>query len=226
MHLLGVPGCVTGSLSTTCCLSSAKIGPVEVKKRLWPRMIKLKAIEATEISFQEFGQVIEPSPDGQEFGPHDAQLELHRGIPRFYIMHVEDRPFRFSQITHHASVTQCLGSIGGQEWYLGVAKASLVDRSEVNDDSGSAHCQIDNLGMKLRKAKSGHYYLPPLLEDVRIFLVDGPKCLKLNRGTWHAGPLFRSKTMDFYNMELSNTNVRVLGILMVLFDSYIVFGHL
>lgn len=45
--------------------------------------VSLKAIEATQETFAEFGQVIEASPDGEEFGPHDAQLDLSRGIPRF-----------------------------------------------------------------------------------------------------------------------------------------------
>lgn len=47
-----------------------------------PVMVNLKAIEATPASFAEFGQVISASPDGEEFGPNDAQLELHRGVPR------------------------------------------------------------------------------------------------------------------------------------------------
>ena len=48
-----------------------------------PAVVKLKPIEATPETFQEFGQVIEASPDGEEFGPADAQLDLSRGIPRF-----------------------------------------------------------------------------------------------------------------------------------------------
>lgn len=47
-----------------------------------PAVIRLNPIEATPESFREFGQVIEASPDGDEFGPRDAQLDLSRGIPR------------------------------------------------------------------------------------------------------------------------------------------------
>ncbi|KAL2249220.1 UNVERIFIED_CONTAM: hypothetical protein Sindi_2395700 [Sesamum indicum] len=47
-----------------------------------PAVVKLKPIEATPESFQEFGQVVEASPDGDEFGPRDAQLDLSHGIPR------------------------------------------------------------------------------------------------------------------------------------------------
>ena len=47
-----------------------------------PLMVKLKPIEATPETFKEFGQVIGASPDGEEFGPQGAQLDLSRGIPR------------------------------------------------------------------------------------------------------------------------------------------------
>ncbi|PIN00458.1 hypothetical protein CDL12_27036 [Handroanthus impetiginosus] len=112
-------------------------------------------------------------------------------------MHIEDRPLKFSTITHHASVTQCLGSIGSHVWYLGVAKPSIVDPAEIKGTAGA----------DLVQSKCGHFYTPPSVDDVRVFKISGPKFLKLDRGTWHAGPLFLGKTMDFYNLELSNTNV-------------------
>lgn len=160
-------------------------------------MVTIKAIEATPANFKDYGQVIEASLDSVGFGPHDAQLDLAQGIPRLYVMHLEHFPLKFSRITHHARVTQCLGSIGGNVWYLGVAKPSIVDSNEIKDD----------LGKTVVKSCSGHFYVPPAIEDVQVFKVSGSKFLKLNRGTWHAGPLFKSDTMDFYNLELSNTNV-------------------
>ncbi|XVE99378.1 hypothetical protein REPUB_Repub03eG0192900 [Reevesia pubescens] len=162
-----------------------------------PTIMKLKPIEATQESFKEYGQVIEVSPDGEEFGPKDAQLDLSKGIPRFYIMHLQDRPLEFSTITHHASVTQCLGSICGRVWYVGIAKPSIVDSEEVKSEKGKI----------LVQSHCGHFYVPPTIDDVRVFRIAGPKFLKLNRGTWHAGPLFKAYAMDFYNLELSNTNV-------------------
>ncbi|XP_059666116.1 uncharacterized protein LOC132311954 isoform X2 [Cornus florida] len=159
-------------------------------------VVELKPIEATPETFEEFGQVIEASPDGDEFGPRDAQLDLSKGIPRFYIMHLEDRPLKFSTITHHASVTQCLGSIGGHVWYLGVAKQSILDPNEIKG----------NRDVDVVQSNCGHFYVPPAVGDVRVFKIVGPKFLKLNRGTWHAGPLFKADEMDFYNLELSNTN--------------------
>ncbi|KAJ0983909.1 hypothetical protein J5N97_002265 [Dioscorea zingiberensis] len=162
-----------------------------------PRIVKLKPIDATPTSFAEFGQVVSSSFDGKEFGPDDAQLELHRGTPRFYIMNLKDRELKFSMITHHASVTQCLGSVGGEEWYLGISKATILDENEIKNDNGRSPVL----------SSCGHYYMPPHPDAVHVFRIVGPKFLKLNVGTWHAGPLFKSKAMDFYNLELSNTNV-------------------
>lgn len=50
-----------------------------------PDVVEVKAIEATAESFEEYGQVIGASPDGDEFGPQDAQLDLSRGIPRYIL---------------------------------------------------------------------------------------------------------------------------------------------
>ncbi|MED6173077.1 hypothetical protein PIB30_055874 [Stylosanthes scabra] len=161
------------------------------------KVVSLKPIEATPSTFKDYGQVIEASPDGDEFGPHDAQLDLSKGIPRFYIMNIKNRPLKFSNITHHESVTQCLGSIGGHSWYLGVAKPSIVESNEIED----------NAGKNIVQSRCGHSYVPPAIDDVRVFMVAGSKFLKLNRGTWHAGPIFKEDAMDFYNLELSNTNV-------------------
>ncbi|XP_065869999.1 uncharacterized protein [Euphorbia lathyris] len=168
---------------------------ISPESELTPASINLKSIEATPESFKEYGQVIEASADGEEFGPQDAQLDLSLGIPRFYIMHLENRPLEFSTITHHASVTQCLGSIGGDEWYLGLAKPSIVKWNETKGDD------------KIVQSRSGHLYVPPAVEEVKVFKISGPKFVKLDRGTWHAGPMFKADSMDFYNLELSNTNV-------------------
>ncbi|CAL1374345.1 unnamed protein product [Linum trigynum] len=160
------------------------------------KKIKLKPIEATPESFMDYGQVIGPSPDGEEFGPQDAQLNLSEGTPRFYIMSLTNRPLGFSTITHHAKVTQCLGSIGGGAWYLGVAKPSIV---------AEAAAAPEEEGVK--RSRCGHLYAAPEIEEVRVFRFSGPKFVKLGKGTWHAGPLFEGESMDFYNLELSDTNV-------------------
>ena len=47
----------------------------------------------------------------------------------------------------------------------------------------------------------------PLLENIAAFKIPGNCFIKLEVGTWHAGPYFDQDFVDFYNLELSNTNV-------------------
>ena len=42
---------------------------------------------------------------------------------------------------------------------------------------------------------------------LRAFQVPGDCFIKLDRGTWHAGPYFQEGVIDFYNLELSDTYV-------------------
>jgi len=138
----------------------------------------LKRIEAQPITpelFRPYGQVISASEDGQSYGPTDAQLQLQNGIPRFYIMRLRDRGLRFHKITRHLQCTQCLGSLEGKDWLLGVAPPSDAPF--------------------------------PDWEDITVFRIPGNCFVKLAIGTWHAGPYFEHDSVDFYNLELSDTNV-------------------
>ncbi len=49
----------------------------------------------------------------------------------------------------------------------------------------------------------------PRPDDTRLkaFHIPGTCFIKLHRGTWHAGPYFEAETVDFYNLELTDTNV-------------------
>ena len=44
-------------------------------------------------------------------------------------------------------------------------------------------------------------------EQIRAFRIPGDCFIKLEVGTWHAGPLFETDVINFYNLELSDTNV-------------------
>lgn len=136
---------------------------------------KLSPQEITPESFQPFGQVIFASEDGQPFGAQDAQLQLQNGTPRFYIMRLRDRGLRFHKITRHLNCTQCLGSLEGKEWFMGVAPPGQATA--------------------------------PNWEDITVFRIPGNCFIKLEVGTWHAGPYFTQDSVDFYNLELSDTNL-------------------
>jgi ureidoglycolate hydrolase len=134
----------------------------------------LKAQPITVENFAPFGQVIFPTADGQPFGPEDAQLKLDQGTPRFYIMRLDNRGTRFRAITRHRQCTQCLGSLAGKDWLLGVAPPGEAER--------------------------------PDPETIQAFHIPGHCFIKLEVGTWHAGPYFTHDVVNFYNLELSDTN--------------------
>jgi ureidoglycolate hydrolase len=46
----------------------------------------------------------------------------------------------------------------------------------------------------------------PDLGALRAFHVAGDTAIKLHRGTWHAGPFFTWEWIDFYNLEMVDTN--------------------
>ncbi|NDJ16098.1 ureidoglycolate lyase [Myxacorys almedinensis] len=47
----------------------------------------------------------------------------------------------------------------------------------------------------------------PDLGAIAAFRIPGDCFIKLNIGTWHAGPYFTTDVIDFYNLELSDTNL-------------------
>jgi ureidoglycolate hydrolase len=47
----------------------------------------------------------------------------------------------------------------------------------------------------------------PVLSEIAAFWIPGNCFIKLNVGTWHAGPYIDHEFADFYNLELSDTNV-------------------
>eukprot|EP00197_Chlamydomonas_leiostraca_P014533 CAMPEP_0202863238 /NCGR_PEP_ID=MMETSP1391-20130828/3953_1 /ASSEMBLY_ACC=CAM_ASM_000867 /TAXON_ID=1034604 /ORGANISM="Chlamydomonas leiostraca, Strain SAG 11-49" /LENGTH=178 /DNA_ID=CAMNT_0049542851 /DNA_START=175 /DNA_END=711 /DNA_ORIENTATION=- len=141
---------------------------------------KLKAVPITPENFKPFGQVIGVTEDGKVYDKEDAQLQgFADGSPRFYIMRLPARGLKFHRITYHAKVTQCLGVLSPMaHWYMAVCKPS-----------GSV----------------ANY---PKEEELSVFKIPHGCFVKMEKGTWHAGPLFADHPhMDFYNLELSDTNV-------------------
>lgn len=136
---------------------------------------QLSAQPITAEAFQPFGQVIYATEDGKPFSATDAQLNFQDGVTRFYIMRLQHQSCKFHKITRHLGCTQCLGSLEGKEWLIGVAPPSETAL--------------------------------PAWEEITVFRVPGNCFIKLNVGTWHAGPYFESATVDFYNLELTDTNL-------------------
>jgi len=142
------------------------------------RTIDLRVAPITAENFAPYGTLLEPAEDGKPFGPDEAQLELGRGTPRFYVMRLKRRDKSFAHITRHLAVTQCLASVGGRPWLLAVAPPTDADNPQGD----------------------------PELGELRAFLVPGHCAIALHRSTWHAGPFFDEPTQDFFNLELTDTN--------------------
>lgn len=47
----------------------------------------------------------------------------------------------------------------------------------------------------------------PQIAELTAFRIPGNCFIKLDVGTWHAGPYFEGDMIDFYNLELSDTNL-------------------
>lgn len=47
----------------------------------------------------------------------------------------------------------------------------------------------------------------PDWESITAFRIPGNCFIKLEVGTWHAGPYFEEPSVDFFNLELSDTNI-------------------
>src|SRR5882757_8212726 len=86
--------------------------------------------ELTTEAFAPYGQVIAPlrtggqgaeTVDGPEASFSEAKLVLGNGQPRLWIMHLPHVGLGFTRVARHRRVTQCLGSLGGKEWLIGVA---------------------------------------------------------------------------------------------------------
>lgn len=137
---------------------------------------QLQAEWITRENFRRYGQVIFANKDGKPYNLEDAQLSLHNGTPRFYIMRLHHRGRKFHTITRHVQCTQCLGSLEGKDWLIAVAPP--------NND--------------LER---------PALQDIAAFRIPGNCFIKLEVGTWHAGPYFDYEVVDFYNLELADTNL-------------------
>lgn len=141
-------------------------------------IVRLVARPIDAAAFAPYGTVMPPHEDGKRFGPDEAQLELTRGTPRFYVMRLNGRPAAFSRITRHIHVTQCLAAVEGGAWLLAVCPPDDPDNPAGEPD----------------------------LARLAAFEVPGNVAVMLHRSTWHAGPYFTGDHKDFFNLELADTN--------------------
>lgn len=139
----------------------------------------LQAKWITPENFRPYGQVIFPCEDGKNFDVQDAQ---------FAQLNLQNGTPRFyimrlqQRKRKFAKITrhlQCTQCLG-----------SLAGK-----DWLIAVCPPDN------------DLSQPMLEEIAAFRIPGNCFIKLNQGTWHAGPYFEHEFVDFYNLELADTNL-------------------
>jgi hypothetical protein len=120
------------------------------------------------------GQGVE-NPCDPENSPAEAKLVLSNGEPRLWIMHLPHVGLGFSRIARHRRVTQCLGSLGGKEWLIGVAPPG--------DPSDDARPRV----------------------NIVAFRIPRHRVVKLHVANWHAGPHFGHDECQFFNLENLDT---------------------
>lgn len=136
----------------------------------------LRPVPATAAALAPYGTLVEPAADGTP--ATGALLDLGRGTPRFYIMRLPRRAMVVDRITRHRQVTQCLAALGGARWLL-----VLAPPGDPDDDAATPDCS-----------------------RLAAFVFEGGQGVILHRGTWHHGPLFDADTVEFVNLELTDTN--------------------
>src|SRR6478736_10462947 len=149
-------------------------------------MIPARALDAK--LFAPYGEVIYPRAAGSQFdvNPYDPEtsaeepsLTLTNGTPRLWIMRLKKNGLAFSKMARHRRVSQCLGSMQGKEWFIGVAPPSeLADGAQ------------------------------PEIGRIAAFRIPGNCVIKLHVATWHAGPHFVHDECLFFNLENLDTNRR------------------
>lgn len=141
-----------------------------------------------ETAFAPCGQIIrarraggqfDDNPFDPEAGKDEARLSLNAGVPRLWVMQLDGPRLGFSNLARHRRVSQCLGSFQGKEWFIAVAPPS-------NPADGAR----------------------PDLTRLAAIRVSGDCVVKLDVGTWHAGPLFNYPECLFFNLENLDTNKR------------------
>jgi ureidoglycolate hydrolase len=142
-------------------------------------MIKLPAQTLEPKAFAPYGEIFWPRSSSTETSVEEPKLTLTNGTPRLWIMKLKKRRLVFANMARHRRVSQCLGSMQGKEWFIGVAPP--------NDPADGTI---------------------PELDRIAACRIPGDRLIKLHVATWHAGPLFVHDECLFFNLENLDTNER------------------
>ncbi|MCS5706959.1 MAG: Ureidoglycolate hydrolase [Cyanobacteriota bacterium] len=84
-------------------------------------MHQLRPTDPSPEAIAPYGQLVLPMPNGVDFGPGDAELQLDQGKPRFWLMALEHREPRVERLGRHSRCSQCLASADAKPWWIVLA---------------------------------------------------------------------------------------------------------
>lgn len=125
----------------------------------------------TPAGFDPFGVVLTPMEDGTPFTAEEAVLDVSNGIPRFYLMHLEDKPAEFVRVTRHLETTQTLMSVGDVEWTIAVA-APGIDAPTLDDLRAFRIPPRTAITMRKGTWHAGPFFAEPSMDFVNLELDD------------------------------------------------------
>ena len=164
-----------------CVLGGAELGSSSSSSPV-PVSVSLHVTAITSKSeaaaFQPFGQVVWPEEDGT---PYEVPL-------------------------YDASLDL---SAGQPRFYMmRIPPRGLeMDRITYHADVTQCLASMQDSTWHLVVAEPSDLSKPPTAEQLHAFAFKGGCIVKLNKGTWHAGPLFDGEDeIAFYNLELADTN--------------------
>lgn len=125
----------------------------------------------TPAGFEPYGVVLTPMEDGTPFTAEEAVLDVSNGIPRFYLMHLEDKPATFVRVTRHLETTQTLMAVGDVEWTIAVA-APGIDEPELDDLRAFRIPPRTAITMRKGTWHAGPFFAEPSMDFVNLELDD------------------------------------------------------
>ncbi|CAN3700730.1 MULTISPECIES: ureidoglycolate lyase [unclassified Microbacterium] len=131
----------------------------------------LTAETVTPAGFEPYGVVLTPMEDGTPFTAEEAVLDVSNGIPRFYLMHLDDKSPEFVRVTRHLETTQTLMAVGDVEWTIAVAAPGL-DAPALDDLRAFRIPPRTAITMRKGTWHAGPFFADPSMDFVNLELDD------------------------------------------------------
>ncbi|WZH37864.1 MAG: ureidoglycolate lyase [Microbacterium enclense] len=132
---------------------------------------RLTAETVTPAGFEPYGVVLTPMEDGTAFTAEEAVLDVSNGIPRFYLMHLDDKPAEFVRVTRHLETTQTLMAVGDVEWTIAVA-APGIEAPALEDLRAFRIPPRTAITMRKGTWHAGPFFADPSMDFVNLELDD------------------------------------------------------